>query len=98
LYSFCNSLYLSTIEKEMQCHAISNKLSVWTVCNCVTNVTIINCSRLSELNFALQEVKLESSSAFTQLDNDNETEHYLLAKSYFDLKEYDRWDKLYKLL
>jgi hypothetical protein len=46
---------------------------------------------LSELNFALQEVKLESSGAFTQpILGDDETEHYLLAKSYFDLKEYDR--------
>jgi hypothetical protein len=46
---------------------------------------------LSELHFALQEVKLDSSGAVTQpfVDND-EIEHYLLAKSYFDLKEYDR--------
>jgi hypothetical protein len=48
---------------------------------------------LSELNFALREVKLESVGAFTQsvaIHGDEEAEHYLLAKSYFDLKEYDR--------
>jgi hypothetical protein len=47
---------------------------------------------LSELNFALQEVKLESSGAFMQpfIGDDDERDQYLLAKSYFDLKEYDR--------
>ncbi|XP_069697967.1 cell division cycle protein 23 homolog isoform X1 [Periplaneta americana] len=62
---------------------------------------IIECSQrglihstkwLSELNFALRDVKIDPSDTFTQsiLDNDDEAEHYLLAKSYFDLKEYDR--------
>ena len=44
------------------------------------------------MNFALREVKLDASDAYSQVpaDGDDETEHYLLAKSYFDLKEYDR--------
>jgi hypothetical protein len=56
------------------------------------NVTVTDFFRLSELNFAIQEFKLESYGAFTQpiLGGDDETEHYFLAKSYFDLKEYDR--------
>jgi len=47
---------------------------------------------LSELNFALQGVKLDNPGPFMQyfVDHDEETERYLLAKSYFDLKEYDR--------
>jgi len=58
---------------------------------------IINCYRLSELNFALQGVKLDNPGPFMQyfVDHDEETERYLLAKSYFDLKEYDRYVKLY---
>ena len=64
---------------------------------CVINVIIINCYRLSELNFALQGVKLDNPGPFMQyfIDNDEETERYLLAKSYFDLKEYDRYVHLY---
>jgi hypothetical protein len=63
----------------------------------VYDVTIINCCRLSELNFALQDVKLDNPDAFMQyfVDHDEDTERYLLAKSYFDLKEYDRYVKLY---
>jgi len=65
---------------------------------CVINVIIIiNCYRLSELNFALQGVKLDNPGPFMQyfVDHDEETERYLLAKSYFDLKEYDRYVHLY---
>jgi hypothetical protein len=57
------------------------------------NITIaLNCFRLSELNFALREVKLNCPAVFTQhfTEQHDETEHYLVAKSYFDLKEYDR--------
>jgi len=52
---------------------------------------------LSELNFALQGVKLDNPGPFMQyfVDHDEETERYLLAKSYFDLKEYDRYVQLY---
>lgn len=64
---------------------------------CVINVIIINSYRLSELNFALQDVKLDNPGPFMQyfVDHDEETERYLLAKSYFDLKEYDRYVQLY---
>ncbi|KAB0798290.1 hypothetical protein PPYR_09283 [Photinus pyralis] len=43
---------------------------------------------LSEINFSIAHIKLplETSSVVTEL----ESESYLLAKSYFDLKEYDR--------
>jgi hypothetical protein len=49
------------------------------------------------MNFALQDVKLDNPDAFMQyfVDHDEETERYLLAKSYFDLKEYDRYVKFY---
>ena len=62
-------------------------------------VTIVNFYRLSELNFALQDVKLDNPGAFVQyfVDHDEETERYLLAKSYFDLKEYDRYVKVYTM-
>jgi len=63
---------------------------------CVINFIIINCYRLSELNFALQGVKLDNPGPFMQyFVDDEETERYLLAKSYFDLKEYDRYVQLY---
>ncbi|XP_021917579.1 cell division cycle protein 23 homolog isoform X2 [Zootermopsis nevadensis] len=43
------------------------------------------------MNFALREVKLDSPCIYTQsFVYQNETEHYLVAKSYLDLKEYDR--------
>jgi len=64
---------------------------------CMINAIIFNCCRLSELNFALQGVKLDNPGPFMQyfVDHDEETERYLLAKSYFDLKEYDRYVQLY---
>ncbi|XP_067007530.2 cell division cycle protein 23 homolog isoform X3 [Anabrus simplex] len=47
---------------------------------------------LSELNYSLQDVKISPSEIVqtTCKEEPDETDAYLLAKSYFDLKEYDR--------
>lgn len=50
-------------------------------------------SRLSELNYSLRDVKLEGldiTQDASPLDSSPEEDQYILAKSYFDLKEYDR--------
>lgn len=71
-------------------------MEVWSFTSIILYVCdfiIVNCYRLSELNFALQGVKLDNPGPFMQyfVDHDEENERYLLAKSYFDLKEYDRY-------
>ncbi|KAJ3653674.1 hypothetical protein Zmor_012913 [Zophobas morio] len=45
---------------------------------------------LSELYFSLSHVKSPSDDAPTRNDCEGELEAYFMAKSYFDLKEYDR--------
>ncbi|KAF7287587.1 hypothetical protein GWI33_005945 [Rhynchophorus ferrugineus] len=46
---------------------------------------------LSELNFALSHVIIKADGEFKTLDDSpNETAAFLLAKSYFNIKEYDR--------
>lgn len=45
---------------------------------------------LSELSFALKNIELSKTYAPNYEDCSNELEAFLLAKSYFDLKEYDR--------
>ncbi|XP_045470221.1 cell division cycle protein 23 homolog [Harmonia axyridis] len=45
---------------------------------------------LSELNFALHHVKLKESDIPKYKESEEELEEYLVAKSYFDIKEYDR--------
>ncbi|XP_044751936.1 cell division cycle protein 23 homolog [Coccinella septempunctata] len=45
---------------------------------------------LSELNYALNDVKLKDSEIPKYEESEIELEEYLVAKSYFDCKEYDR--------
>lgn len=51
-----------------------------------------NFCRLAELNYSLKDVKLDLdvTSEAGPLETSDEDDMYILAKSYFDLKEYDR--------
>ncbi|XP_056633255.1 cell division cycle protein 23 homolog [Diorhabda sublineata] len=60
---------------------------------------IYNCSQrglyhavkwLSEINFSLKNLNLSPSEGPEVIEHSQESDTYLLAKSYFDLKEYDR--------
>lgn len=46
--------------------------------------------RLSELNFALKHIKVDAVPAYELAVSDDEADDYYLAKSFFDVKEYDR--------
>ncbi|KAJ9577237.1 hypothetical protein L9F63_006211, partial [Diploptera punctata] len=62
------------------------------IIECSQRGLLQNIKWLSELNFALREVKIDEVAAFSPAasDHDDEAEHYFMAMSYFHLKEYDR--------
>lgn len=75
----------------------------WNLCECVVNTTLHArfymllylriCYRLAELNYSLKNIKLDVHNLTTDIklvEPCEEEDTYTLAKTYFDLKEYDR--------
>ncbi|KAF6201127.1 hypothetical protein GE061_005574 [Apolygus lucorum] len=58
--------------------------------DCSTRGLMHSTKWLSELNFALKHIKVDALPPHELAVSDDEVDDYYLAKSYFDLKEYDR--------
>ena len=73
-------------------HQMVNKIANPICQICLYYIIHIKISRLSELNFALKDIKVDPDEYTTESikDDEEDMERYLLAKSFFDLNEYDR--------